>query len=85
MILGDVEETITQVEIDDETYEEMTKVPPTPHPPPLVPATPNPQTAEESFLRHHAPASFLSQKLDRFGLSAGPRTVNRESNAGSDR
>merc|ERR1712166_674711 len=25
MILGDVEETITQVEIDDETYEEMTK------------------------------------------------------------
>merc|ERR1712006_12481 len=25
MILGDVEETITQVEIDDETYEAMTK------------------------------------------------------------
>lgn len=28
MILGDVEETITQVEIDDETYEAMTKVRP---------------------------------------------------------
>jgi small nuclear ribonucleoprotein (snRNP)-like protein len=28
MVLGDVEETITSVEIDDETYEEIIKVPP---------------------------------------------------------
>ena len=26
MVLGDVEETVTQVEIDEETYEEMTRV-----------------------------------------------------------
>ena len=85
MILGDVEETITQVEIDDETYEEMTKVPPTSAPSPTGPNHTKSTDSGGEFLRHHAPASFLSQKLDRFGSSAGPRTVNRESNAGSDR
>jgi len=33
MILGDVEETVTSVEIDDETYEEIIKV----RGPPLCP------------------------------------------------
>ena len=30
MLLGEVEETITVVEIDEETYEEIIKVPPIP-------------------------------------------------------
>ena len=35
MILGDVEETITTVEIDDETYEEIIKVSEKPLPQPM--------------------------------------------------